>query len=88
MNRTYKHDPRHWTNGGTGITNFSPKDLPQYIAAIRYHGDKSFYVSSLPLEGTNWGYSLHCQPFKDTGDFWDDFHWLKDNWVVDGVLLD
>lgn len=53
------HDSEHWTNGGTGITNFGgirlyrtdEEEFARYCEAVRAFGDKRFVVSSTCMLG-------------------------------------
>lgn len=74
------YSSRHWTYGGTGITNFDAKQLEQYQAAIMQHGDKDMKVSDVPMTDT--GYeglmSLHdMKGRRDLSSFWNVFQSLK-----------
>jgi hypothetical protein len=72
----------HWTNGGTGITNFSKERVPLYEKAVelynRYFNDE-LWIESGPMAGTHCdGYSLHAKRFRDISEFWDIFYALKE----------
>lgn len=45
------HDSEHWTNGGTGLTNFATHQFPIYEEAARRHGNPKFIVSSTRMLG-------------------------------------
>ena len=64
---------KHWTNGGTGITNFPKEDFPIYIEAIQRFGDKNLVVSDEPfgpMRGQPGG-SLHdLDQLRSLGPFW------------------
>jgi hypothetical protein len=63
----------HWTEGGTGLTNFDPNHAPIYLAAIRKHGDRNLKVSSRPMVGRAipTDYSLHYLGDRpDLSQFW------------------
>ncbi len=67
----------HWTNGGTGLTNFNPSDEQRYLDAIKAHGDTAYVVVKSSM-GNKWPnmYSLHfLNVHKSQGskDFWDTF---------------
>ena len=40
---------KHWTEGGTAITNFPEEDFPIYIEAIQRFGDNDLIVSDQPF---------------------------------------
>ena len=69
----------HWTDGGTGLTNFDPEDLPIYQEAIRRHGSKNFFISNHPMLGflKTSGMSLHRHETGDASDFWATFRECK-----------
>lgn len=75
----------HWTEGGTGLTNFPPSDLPFYLKAIEEFGDANFVASQFPMNGRCMpgDYSLHrldMQPSpKECGPFWKVFGRIKYN---------
>lgn len=39
----------HWTEGGTGVTNFSVEQRPIYELAIKLHGDKRLVICDEPM---------------------------------------
>ncbi len=64
----------HFSNGGDGVTNFSPDHLRVYEEALQRHGDDDLYI------GKGWfGYqhALHCKRRKDLGAFWRVFDQVK-----------
>lgn len=69
----------HWVDGGTALTNFDPKDLPQYLNAINAHGDDNYVVVLAPIDKRGsipTDFSLHClaMPAKrDCSDFWETY---------------
>lgn len=70
----------HWTQGGTGLTNFLKKDLPLYRATILVVGDKRFKILKQSFGGIYpLYYSLHfCAPnTKDASHFWDTFRKIQ-----------
>jgi hypothetical protein len=74
----------HWTQGGSGITNFEPEDLPLYEAAIKEFGCPSLVLSDKPMDGKNYGfamYSLHdlrrSVQSLDISEFWKTFRRLQ-----------
>lgn len=75
----------HWTEGGTGLTNFKPSNLPYYLKAIEEFGDPNFVVSKFPMNGLSvpGDYSLHrldMQPApKECEPFWKVFDRIKYN---------
>lgn len=69
-----KYAAAHWTNGGTGLTNFDPSEVEAYEAAIKEHGDPDFFIERLPMYPSDilpfeGDFSLHCHSRKDTGEF-------------------
>lgn len=40
---------RHWSEGGTGVTNFDKPNLPIYLEAIRRYGDRNLIVVPAPF---------------------------------------
>jgi hypothetical protein len=69
----------HWTNGGTGVTNFSEDMRACYVEAVRRHGDPNVRVHAKSF-GANkdYGGSLHNHGTrKDLSDFWDTFYKVK-----------
>ncbi len=72
----------HWTDGGTGITNFGADKFDIYKEAIETYGDKYLVIVPKPI-GFSWS---NCMSLHDTrdgrvdlGDFWDVFTELKKN---------
>lgn len=66
MRTDYKYRSRilwddHWTNGGTGITRFSPKNLERYKKAIAQSGRSDLFLN---------GNELHCNQRTDLSAFW------------------
>jgi len=43
-------DLKHWTDGGTGVTNFEENEMPLYEKAIKRFGDTELVVSDKPIE--------------------------------------
>lgn len=78
---------KHWTHGGTGITNFDKPVRPIYEAAIKEYGDPSLLVVDKPFPGMNGCYnawmeakmhSLHrVGRGGDLSGFWRVFEALK-----------
>jgi hypothetical protein len=66
-----------WTDGGTGITNFDPKELPLYEAALEETKDEDLILVSRPFGRfcIPSDYSLHFKRGreKDLSDFWKVF---------------
>ncbi len=60
----------HWTNGGTGITNFPSAELPAYTEAVKRFGD-GLRVDTKPMHGgIESDGSLHFTGKRfDTGGF-------------------
>jgi len=56
-----KENSTHWTEGGTGVTNFNSLDEPQYLKAIELYGDPDIFIIHAPFigRGTDKDYSLH-----------------------------
>jgi hypothetical protein len=54
VNIQAKLDMRHWSEGGTGVTNFHPEREPIYIKAIEQFGDEGLILVStgIPAEGS------------------------------------
>jgi len=75
LERVVSH--RHWTDGGTALTNFDPKDEPKYLAAIEEHGDPAYVVVRAPMDKRGsipTDYSLHYldMPTKrSSSPFWE-----------------
>lgn len=77
--RTNRRTPAapHWSEGGSGITNFGTEKLPIYTEAIVASGmEDVLYVELRPMAGGGENcdyYSLHYRPFARRGDlttFW------------------
>ena len=68
---------RHWTDGGTALTNFDPKDEAKYLSAIEAHGDPAYVVVRAPMDKRGsiaTDYSLHYldMPTKrSSSPFWE-----------------
>lgn len=79
------HDSEHWTNGGTGLTNFPPHQFPIYIEAAKRCGVEGFIVSSTRMLGrgrnADEGGSLHYVGDGVRGEaasaYWDEFAKVK-----------
>jgi hypothetical protein len=70
----------HWTNGGTGVTNFTEDMRPVYVEAVKRHGDPDIRVheKSFGAGNENYGGSLHNHgKRKDLSPFWDVFDAVK-----------
>jgi hypothetical protein len=68
---------KHWTEGGTGVTNFQPDRLPIFREAVRRYGDPTLIVldEAMPPAPKNYGGSLHCVAMRwsgmlDLSPFW------------------
>jgi hypothetical protein len=76
----------HWSNGGTGITNFEPDVLPLYKKAIEIYGEKTLWVEYWPMMGTpewcDYLYSLHSSDRRDLSLFWNIFNSLKAGKII------
>ena len=74
--------PYHFTQGGTGVTNFSDEDLDVYEAAISIYGDPTIIIGE-PMICANGkiyhNYALHhLEPIRDLSDFWDVFDQIEE----------
>lgn len=49
----------HFTQGGTGITNFLAKDRPLYEDAIKAFGSPHMVINDKPMPPSASGHSLH-----------------------------
>ena len=80
-------DSRHWTDGGSGLTNFSAHQFSVYIEAVRRHGNPKFVVSCTRMLGRGRdmeGGSLHylgkfrCEDGSEAcSAFWRTFDVVK-----------
>lgn len=69
---------KHWTENGTGVTNFLIKDLTLYEMAVFQNGDKDLVIVKESIDGHGGYYSLHCLTgYKDISGFWRVFDKLK-----------
>lgn len=74
-----------WTKGGSGITNFDPKELSTYERAIRLSGESRLFIITRPMSGNPYTkglhyYSLHTDevvPLKDLSRFWEVFRLIE-----------
>ena len=59
---------KHWTEGGTGVTNFSPDKFDLYKESVRLYGDPSLIVcdQAYPPAPPSYGGSLHWLKHKNT----------------------
>ena len=78
----------HWTEGGTGLTNFSPKDEWIYNKAIKVHGNPNYVVVQSPCRATctiRSDYSLHKLDIQenreDCGPFWETHRSIDPEWI-------
>lgn len=46
-----QHKSEHWTNGGTGLTNFGPDQFPIFREAVKRLGSDKFVVSEARMVG-------------------------------------
>jgi hypothetical protein len=72
--------PGHWTNGGTGVTNFERGQVHLYERALREHGDKDLSIHYKPFGSSTIksDYSLHCSTgYKDFSPFWAVFNRIQ-----------
>lgn len=71
----------HWTNGGTGVTNFHQKDLEIYQKAISLYNGNEMWIEFYPMAPENrkeiYSLHFHCQPGKNLGEFWRIFERIK-----------
>jgi hypothetical protein len=77
-------DPKHWTNGGTAITNFDVADKELYEKAIAEYGDETLYISNdiLCADFSEKGTMLclhHNSQNHDLSDFWKLFNIHQNN---------
>ena len=74
-------DFRHWTEGGTAITNFGPDEFDRYIEAIQRFGDRDLVVSDSRFGWTMGklpGGSLHDIARRgDLSPFWRVFEKVR-----------
>jgi hypothetical protein len=66
---------RHFTEGGTGVSNISKERMPFFEHAVQAFGDPNLVLSSVPLVLHQPlvfdGGSLHCLDGRqDLSDFW------------------
>lgn len=73
---------KHWTNGGTGITNFSLKEMSFYYKVVTEFGDPTIFTSPIPIDEYSSNSiimgSLHaigCP--KDLSPFWALYYKMK-----------
>jgi hypothetical protein len=68
-------DLNHWTNEGTGLTNFRPEQAPRYRRALETLNDPRFWIEEKPMGGRNPPvglFSLHMQrDVFDASAFWN-----------------
>jgi len=71
----------HWTNGGTGITNFNPTMLDVYQKAINEHPGLGLWIEKRPMSGPSLkgDYSLHRHATGDLSLFWETFERIKED---------
>ena len=79
-------DMRHWTDGGTAVTNFSPRLTPIYEAALVEWGDDGLVICSVGMPGYGQGHirrdmsSLHdLKGGRCLSPFWRIFERLRDS---------
>jgi len=82
----------HCKDGGTGVTNFSPKAFPIYVEAIKLYNRKvknkrscHFWIAKSPMKGpcVPTDYSLHVNSSKAyTSLFWTIFDTILDDLVA------
>ena len=74
---------QHWRNGGTGLTNFQPEQLPDYEAALAAYSGDDIRIEKAPLDcGKNTplgDYSLHCTSGHDASEFWRVFREVNES---------
>lgn len=63
---------KHWTKGGTGLTNFDYKDRPRIDRTIAAYGVGDVVAVSEPMEGSCvlTDHSLHKINGHDASEFW------------------
>jgi len=73
----------HWTNGGTGVTNFGEEEFNLYLETVEEFGDPNIVVSQERF-GWTWGVmpggSLHHLTKKpgNLSEFWRFFDRIKE----------
>lgn len=89
------HDSEHWSNGGTGLTNFAGHQFPIYIETAKRCGVEGFIVSSTRMLGRgrdHEGGSLHYVGDANRGEacsaYWAEFEKVKEEMrdVYDGKV--
>ncbi len=71
---------KHWTEGGTCVTNFTPDRLPIFQEAVRQYGNPDFIVIEEAIQPApkDYGGSLHVGGgFRDISPFWDLYRELE-----------
>lgn len=71
---------KHWTDGGTGVTNFGTEEMPAYERAVTAFGDERIFLSDVrmsdsPLQVCG---SLHCSDTALLPEFWRLFERMTD----------
>lgn len=72
----------HWTNDGTGLTNFGPEDFDRYNEAVSRYGSDKFVVSTERMIGRGEGMaggSLHYKGDLRSAEGQDDVHRF---WII------
>ena len=73
----------HFTQGGTGVTNFSPSEESGYAEAIEKFGSENLIISHAPMSGNRYAlptdYSLHnLSRTADLSSFWRVFDKIQE----------
>lgn len=71
----------HWTNRGTGLTNFRPEMENIYLAAIEALGSPNYVIVREPMQGSpaKGYYSLHQLKREDASSFWRKFREVREH---------
>jgi hypothetical protein len=66
---------KHWTQGGTALTNFAFNRMPVFFEAVKRYGSVEYQVAlqSFPPCPSNYGGSLHYFGTGDCSPFWKFF---------------
>jgi hypothetical protein len=70
---------KHWTQGGTGITNFHVNKEKLYSAAIEEYGDDNIFVGPPlePLHTSKNTLALHSYTTDSLSSFWEIFYQVR-----------
>lgn len=68
---SYPKHLKHWTQGGTGVTNFSLSCIVKYARAIEEFGDPDIFIGDAMFPMTNkTDRALRVRGMRDLSDFW------------------